>query len=71
MSGVAVTLAWASASARGSPAARACSMWTSVISPARGISVMRTAVGRWDINSGVQPAQACALGPRPGGCGGQ
>jgi hypothetical protein len=43
VSGVAVALAWASASARGSPAARACSMWTSVISPVRGMSVIRFA----------------------------
>ena len=50
--------AWASASASGSPAARACSMPTSVITPARGISVTRTAAGRWEINSVPSP-------PRP------
>ena len=33
-------------------------MWTSVITPARGISVMRTAAGRWDINWVCSP-------PRP------
>ena len=47
--------AWASASARGSPAARASSMQTSVISPARGISATRTAAGRWDINWSCSP----------------
>ena len=51
--GVGVAAASASASASDSPAARACSMWTSATSPARGMSVTRTAAGRWDVNWGA------------------
>ena len=32
-------------------------MWTSVISPARGMSVMRTAAGRWEISRVRSPAR--------------
>ena len=47
----------ASASSSDSPAASACSMWTSLTSPARGISVTRKVAGRCDVSWCCSPCR--------------